>query len=247
MFEAGVEIERIVSTFNAFFNSTNANGVVLGVSGGIDSAVCLKLLVKSIAPQKITVLLLPEKKNSELNELVSFVESCGVNYYLVELNPFLESFVFPWRESKLARMNLKARLRMLLLYNYANSNNFLVCGTGNKSELSLGYFTKFGDGAVDFLLIGKYWKTQVFDLARALVVPEKIISKKPSADLFEGQSDGEELGASYNVIDKILVELLEKNKSVEEVVRLGFDKKLVESLFNRVKKNKHKTSMIRII
>ena len=245
MFNASAETTRTVSALTDFFNSTKTKGIVLGVSGGLDSAVCLKLLTKSIAPQKITALLMPEK-NENLNELISFVDSTGAKHIVLELNPLLCELNVPWNQSILAEMNLKARARMLLLYNYANSNNYLVCGTGNKSELTLGYFTKFGDGAADFLPIGSYWKTEVYEIAEELSVPQKIINKIPSADLIPNQSDEKELGAKYEVIDKILIEL-ENKKSIQEIALLGFKKELIESLKERIEKNKHKLKPIKII
>lgn len=239
MFNASAESKKLISAVTAFFNSSKTKGVVLGLSGGIDSAVCLKLLIKSIAPQKITVLLMPEK-NKNQEELIEFARKSGVKHFLIELNPLLREFKFKWNQNELSEMNLKARIRMVLLYNYANSMNYLVCGTGNKSELILGYFTKYGDGASDFLLLGNYWKTQVYGLAKELNVPKKIINAIPSADLKPNQSDESDLGAKYKVIDKILIELIENNKSVKEISLMGFDKKLIQSLKKRIEKNKHK-------
>jgi NAD+ synthase len=246
MFNVCAETKRIVSALTAFFNSSNCKGIVLGLSGGIDSAVCLKFLIKSIAPQKITVLLMPEE-NKNQEELIKFAQECGVNHFVIELNPLLREFKLQWKQNELSEMNLKARLRMLLLYNYANSNNYLVCGTGNKSELILGYFTKHGDGAVDFILLGNYWKTQVYEIAKELHVPEKIINAIPTAGLKKGQSDELELGAKYSVIDKILIELIENKKSIQEISEIGFNKKLIESLSERINKNKHKLILPKIL
>ncbi|MBN2127545.1 MAG: NAD(+) synthase [Candidatus Diapherotrites archaeon] len=239
MFNSKAEAERIKLAVTNFFNTSCAEGIVLGFSGGIDSALCLKILSKSIPPEKITALLIPEK-NKNQEELIKFIEKCGVKNELIELNSLLREFKVPWKQNKLAEINLKARLRMLLLYNYANSNNYLVCGTGNKSELILGYFTKYGDGASDFLPLGNYLKTQVYLLAKEFNVPKEFIEKIPSADLFEGQSDEKELGAKYELIDKILIELIENKKTIEELVSKEFDKKLIESLKERIEKNKHK-------
>jgi len=240
MFNPQAEAERIKIAVTSFFNSSGAEGIVLGVSGGIDSALCLKILTESFSSKKITVLLMPEKKSNEINSIISFIESCGAKHELIELNSLLREFKIPWKQNKLAEINLKARLRMLLLYNYANSNNYLVCGTSNKSELELGYFTKYGDGASDFLPLGKYWKSQIYLLAKEFNIPKEFIEKIPSAELYVGQSDEKELGAKYELIDKILIELIENKKNVKELISLGFEKKLINSLNERIQKNKHK-------
>ncbi|MEW5760546.1 MAG: NAD(+) synthase, partial [Candidatus Thermoplasmatota archaeon] len=136
--------------------------------------------------------------------------------------------------------NLKARIRMLLLYAYANSKNLIVVGTGNKTELLCGYFTKFGDGGADILPIGDLYKTQVREMARFLEIPEKIINKVPSAGLWKGQTDEDELGIKYEKLDKILygIELgLDKNE-ISNKVELPI--KEVERIMNMVELTKHK-------
>ncbi|MFN3966799.1 MAG: NAD(+) synthase, partial [Endomicrobiia bacterium] len=119
---------------------------------------------------------------------------------------------------KIARGNLKPRLRMLVLYYFANKLNYLVAGTGNKSEIMMGYFTKYGDGGVDILPIGDLLKKDVIQLARKLEIPERIINKKPSAGLWPGQTDEEEMGITYKKLDKIL-ESKSKNSKIENIIK----------------------------
>ncbi|MEK6949008.1 MAG: NAD(+) synthase, partial [Nanoarchaeota archaeon] len=145
-------------------------------------------------------------------------------------------------QSKIAKMNSASRIRGVLLYNYANTHNALVIGTSNKTEILLGYFTKYGDGAVDIEVIGELFKIDERELARFLKIPENIIKKVPTAELYHGQTDEEEIGVSYDELDKILRLYVEK-KSVEEIVSMGFDRKTVDKVFGRIKSNEHKRSM----
>ncbi|GAI53780.1 unnamed protein product, partial [marine sediment metagenome] len=130
----------------------------------------------------------------------------------IDLTPIYRNLIkFLPDNNQVALGNIKARLRMVLIYYYANFNNYLVCGTGNKTEISLGYFTKYGDGACDILPLGDLYKFEVREIARVLGIPEQIIKKVPSAGLWQGQTDEGEIGFSYDVIDKTLQEI-EKNQ-----------------------------------
>ncbi|MFH1588639.1 MAG: NAD+ synthase [Candidatus Diapherotrites archaeon] len=249
MFESNLELLRLKQALKDFFALSSCTGIALGFSGGVDSAVCLKLLVDSIRKEKIIVLLMPEKKNKITSECENYCNELGVKYFVIELNSLISSFsCILWKESFIANANLKARLRMLLLYHYTNSNNFLVCGTGNKSELMLGYFTKFGDGANDFLPLGSLYKTQVIELAKELNVPKKFIERIPSAGLWENQTDEKELGANYELIDEILINVFDKNISFSELKKKKkFPEKILLSLEKRINSNKHKISLPKIL
>ncbi|MEM2715772.1 MAG: NAD(+) synthase, partial [Candidatus Thermoplasmatota archaeon] len=136
--------------------------------------------------------------------------------------------------------NIKARLRMIFLYQFANSKNALVCGTSNKTELMIGYFTKYGDGASDILPIGDLYKTQVYQLARYVGIPEEILKKPPTAGLWKGQTDEKELGISYEKLDKILYGL-ERQKSFEEISKIAeVSIEEVKRIYGMVKKTEHK-------
>jgi NAD+ synthase len=141
----------------------------------------------------------------------------------------------------MAEANLKPRIRMVLNYVASNADRRLVLGTGNRTELLTGYFTKYGDGGVDALPIGSLYKTQVFQLARHLNIPERIISKAPSAGLWVGQTDEEELGISYSLLDRILRELVDKKKTAQETAQLlGVESRQVQKISEQVLRALHK-------
>lgn len=201
---------KLISQISKFFTDTGFKKVVLGVSGGIDSALVLKLLVDALKPENVTGLIMPEygvtqdENTSHARVLCDFL---GVENYTIPINRYLQDLtLLPWKPSNLAQMNTKARIRTVILYNYANTNHSLVVGTSNKSELLLGYGTKFGDLACDLMPIGDLYKTDVYALAEHLSLPQEIIEKAPTAELFKGQTDETDLGLSYAEIDRLLRE-----------------------------------------
>jgi len=206
---------RLISAIKNFFTEHGKNKVVLGLSGGIDSAVVLGLLVKSLGKENITVILMPNTlitKDSNTKDAENLAKKLGVKYFIVPINSQLDSFnELPWEQSKIAKANLNARTRAIILYNFSNSFDALVAGTGNKSEFYLGYFTKYGDAAADFSPIGSLLKKEVRELAKILELPQEFLEKMPSAELWENQEDEKELGISYNIIDELLPLILEKN------------------------------------
>ena len=139
-------------------------------------------------------------------------------------------------------MNTASRIRAVILYNYANTHDALVIGTSNKTEILLGYFTKYGDGAVDIEVIGDLFKTDEKELAKFMKIPEKIINKVPTAELYRGQTDEEELGVTYEELDKILKLYIDGN-SMLNIIEKGLEKEKVEKIFSRIKANKHKLEM----
>lgn len=178
------------------------------MSGGIDSSLVASLLARAIPPRQIHALILPSSSNSpedaELARIHS--ETLGISTTLIHIDSILASFraAADFIESDYALGNLKARIRMALLYAKANSINGIVVGTGNKTEISVGYFTKYGDGGVDILPIGGLYKCEVRELAKYLGVAQRIIDKPPTAGLWGGQTDEDELGISYDELDNIL-------------------------------------------
>ena len=170
-------------------------------------------------------------------DAVEFCTLNGVDYSLLYINDFVKEFQkVEWKQNKAAEMNTIARVRAVILYNYANTHNALVIGTSNKTEILLGYFTKYGDGAVDVEVIGDLFKTETKELAKFLGITEKIINKTPSAELYHGQSDEEELGASYENIDKILKKIV-NNENIDE------NDQLAKKIMKRIKDNEHKRRM----
>ncbi|HEX54904.1 MAG: NAD(+) synthetase [Candidatus Altiarchaeales archaeon] len=233
---------------------SKSKGVVLGVSGGIDSSVVLKLASESV--DDVYALIMPERgltKRRDVEDAINLSRELNVMYEVIEINPILNSIIneFPWNKfdtdeiGKIVSIgNVKARIRMILLYLVANIDNRIVLGTGNKTEMLLGYGTKHGDLACDIKPIGDLYKTQVMQFAEFLGIPRGIIEKEPSAGLWEGQTDEKELGISYEIIDRILYMIFEKNYEIEEVSdELEIPIDLVKNLDERIKRNEHKREL----
>ena len=214
---------------------------VLGVSGGIDSAVTLKLAVDTFGTENVTALIMPENgltKSENTAHAKGLCEFLGVQFYHQPINSFMLPYSeVSWKQKEMAYMNTKARIRANLLYNYANSHTALVLGTSNKSELLLGYGTKHGDLAADILPLGDLYKTQVYELADYMELPKEIIEKPPSAELAEGQTDEAELGGSYKDLDIILEQ---RELGEEDLIAKGMNAIMVRNVFRRMKDNKHK-------
>ena len=245
------KIQGLVSGIRAFFKETRAKGIVIGLSGGIDSSVALALISRAVGSSKILALSLPEKgqeKNSK--DAKGLCKSLKVKFRKISIDEIAKIILGKTGISNgLPKANLKARIRMSMLYLYANSLNYIVAGTGNKSELMLGYFTKYGDGGIDFLPIGSIFKTEVYEIAEALYIPKKIIQKIPSANLYHGQTDEKELGFKYGELDKVL-EFLEKKgttkKSLKQAEKL-FGRGIANAVTKRIKANLHKRNLPKVI
>jgi len=222
--------------------SAGCRGIVMGMSGGLDSSV-LAVLCQRAFPQNMLGVLMPCHSNQEDEEHARTVASkFSIPTKTVVLDAVFDTFfkVLPsdrveHTASRLAKANLKVRLRMLTLYYLANQLKYMVAGSGNKSELSLGYFTKYGDGGVDILPLGNLVKGQVRELASFLGIPQQIIDKPPSAGLWPGQTDEGELGLSYEELDRYLVtgeasnELREK---IESMIAASSHKRLPPPVAN---------------
>ncbi|MBN1913101.1 MAG: NAD+ synthase [Candidatus Omnitrophica bacterium] len=201
--------KRIVSWLKKEVKKTGAKGIILGLSGGIDSAVVAALSKKAVTSGRVLALLLPcLSQPQDLKDAKLVAKSLDIKTKKIDLSGLYGSLLklLPPGNS-LARANLKPRLRMLTLYYFANNLNYLVCGTGNKSELTVGYFTKYGDGGVDILPIGNLLKGQVRKLAEELGLPDRIITKPPTAGLWQGQTDEGEMGITYPELDAIILRL----------------------------------------
>lgn len=189
--------------------ASGRQGVVLGLSGGVDSAVVAKLCADAIGPKKVLALGLPEGEGGQdLADARAWAKELGIAFRVVDIARMVASFEKELKAAKadrITRGNLRPRVRMIVLYYTANLEDRVVMGTGNKSEVLTAYFTKFGDGGADFLPIGDLYKTQVRAMARQLGVPDRIIRKTPTAGLWSGQTDEGELGISYDDLDRILL------------------------------------------
>lgn len=201
-------IDKIVQGLKEFFEKAGFKKAVVGLSGGVDSALVAKLAVLTLGKENVTALLMPNEgvsSDHSISDAKAYAEELGIEYRVVSIRDYVQRYdKLPWDESEEAYINIQARVRMTILYHYANSNNALVLGTGNKSEITLGYFTKYGDGGADVLPIGGLYKTEVWKIAEELKLPEAIIKKTATAELKAGQTDEGEIGMNYAEIDEIL-------------------------------------------
>ncbi len=219
-----------------------ANGVVLGVSGGIDSALVLALCVAALGKERTTALFMPEDANDVGDTIKQYVQQLGVINETIPIKPIFEAYVRHGgiADERLVTGNLKARIRMSLLYSRSNAKGLVVMGTGNRSEMLTGYFTKYGDGGVDYLPIAALYKTQVRELAKHMGLPGEIISQPPTAGLWAGQTDEEELGITYEKLDLVLREHADKGVPFNQINLPGITKEEIEAVRNRVQNNSFK-------
>ncbi|MBW2975981.1 NAD+ synthase [Candidatus Woesearchaeota archaeon] len=245
--DMGKTYRSLIGGIKDYFKKNNFKKAVIGLSGGIDSALSAKLAADAIGKENIKALIMPVRGLSSEESIQDAVEFCtitGIGYQLIFINDFIGKFEkVGWAQNDTAKMNTASRIRAVILYNYANSNNALVIGTSNKTEILMGYFTKYGDGAADAEVIGDLYKTEVKKLSEFLGLPKKIICKTPTAELYPGQTDEKELGISYDELDKILKLYFEEKNSVEGITKKGFERKAVEGVIKRIKLNEHKRRM----
>ena len=224
-------------------NNYSKNGVIFGLSGGIDSGVIAYLCAKSMK-EKTLALIMPDSKISpkeETEDAIKIVDKLGINYKLIDINSIHREYYNVLEPNDLALGNLRARIRKNLLYYYANSKNLLVLGSSDKSEFNIGYFTKFGDGAADLLPIVSLYKTQIRQIAKELGLPNNIITKKSSPNLWPNHVAESEIGATYDEIDCILYCIIDKKLSVDETVsQTKIESETVEKIYQLYKKSEHK-------
>ncbi|MDD5005487.1 MAG: NAD(+) synthase [Candidatus Omnitrophica bacterium] len=212
-----------------------AEGVVIGLSGGIDSS-CVAVLSKMALGSNVLGLILPCQSDSQDERLARLLaDKFDIKVEKKTLDPVYEKLkeTLP-KAGKLAMVNLKPRLRMLTLYYFANKMNYLVAGCGNKSEITVGYFTKYGDGGADIFPLGGLLKTEVRKLAKELGIPREIIERAPTAGLWQGQTDESEMGITYEDLDKAII-AIEKGKA-----RSLFSQEIVAKVKNLIRVSDHK-------
>ncbi|WP_292460863.1 NAD+ synthase [Methanothermococcus sp.] len=244
---------RLTNFVNDMVKNASAKGVVVGLSGGIDSSLVATLCVKALGKERVLGVIMPEKNSNPTDKehAILIAKKLGIRYIISDITNILIAFgaggYIPTREfDKVADGNLKPRIRMCILYYYANKNNLLVAGTSNKSEIYMGYGTKYGDLGSDFLLIGNLFKTEVRELAKYLGIPNEIINKAPSAGLWEGQTDETELGITYELLDKILMRI-ENNVDKELISKeLNVSISQIDNILKRIELNKHKSEPLPI-
>ena len=244
------ELERARERITAFISSTieeaGADGAVLGLSGGIDSTLTAHLAVEALGAERVRGLVLPGEVSSEENmsDAERVADSLGIDYDVIEIDPIVGTFVDAvpeTRDDHVAVGNTRARVRAVLNYLVANHENRIVLGTGNRSEAAVGYFTKYGDGAVDCHPIGDLYKQQVRQLARHVGVPEDLAAKTATAELWAEQTDEEEMGVDYDTLDAILALHVDGPLSRAATLRLvETDRQTVDRVVRMYETSEHK-------
>jgi len=240
-------LERVLVAFvRDEVHKSGLERVVLGLSGGVDSALVACLAARALGPQQVTGFVLPYRTSSPESEADArrVADATGIALQRLDITPQIEAYFAAFPDaSPLRRGNKMARERMAILYDHSAVLRALVLGTSNKTELFLGYGTIFGDMASAINPIGDLYKTQVWALARAVGVPEPIVAKHPSADLWAGQTDEAELGFTYAEVDELLHFMIERRYRHEELVALGFDARFVERVEDLVTRSQYKRRM----
>jgi len=237
---------ELVEFLRESFKKAGFSKAVLGLSGGIDSALVAYLLRDALGKENVLAIMMPYKSSNpdSLNHAKLVIEDLGINSKTIEITDMIDAYFKNEKEATSLRMgNKMARERMSILFDYSSKENALVIGTSNKTEIYLGYSTQFGDSACALNPIGDLYKTNIWDLSRYLKIPNELIEKKPSADLWEGQTDEQEMGLTYKEADQVLYRMLEENKKVEEVLAEGFNKDLVDNIVRRMNRSEYKRRM----
>jgi NAD+ synthase len=237
-------VETIAQFLRAHALAAGSDGVVIGLSGGIDSALVARLARDALGPEHVLGILLPDAAfpPALLEETVEYARTLGIESRTLPIEPVEAAYraMLPELGDRVSLGNVKARIRMTIEYTIARERHRLVAGTGNKSELLLGYFTKYGDGGVDLLPLGDLYKTDVRAISEELGLPTAIRERAPTAGLWEGQTDEQELGISYEEVDQILFGI-EQLRAPEEIATLtGFPVERVRAIEARVLEFRHK-------
>jgi NAD+ synthase len=239
-------IELLTGFIRKTVLSAGYSKVVLGISGGIDSTLSAFLSARALGPENVLALRLPYKTSSpeSLEHAQMVIEHLSIPSRTIDISSAVDSILENHPDATPVRKgNVMARIRMINIYDQSAAFPGLVVGTGNKTEILLGYSTLHGDGAFDFNPLADLYKAQVRQLSRELGVPEVIINKAPSADLWAGQTDENELGYSYRDMDKILYLLVEQKLGTAACIERGFDENFVEDMINRVKRYRFKSTL----
>lgn len=238
--------QLLVSFLREGFRSAGLSRAVVGLSGGIDSTVSCFLAVAALGRENVLGIRMPYKTSSResLEHAQLVTDQLKIDSLTIEITPMVEPLINKFPQMNTVRMgNIMARQRMIVLYDQSAANDALVVGTGNKTEIILGYTTLYGDSACALNPIGDLYKTQVRQVGAYLGVPEIILQKPPSADLWQGQTDEGEMGITYEKVDKLLFMLVEEGKKIEDCLKAGFSKEFIHSVFSRARRNRFKRAL----
>ncbi len=235
--------ETLVDFIRNELSRAGFSRAVVGVSGGVDSALTCFLSAEALGPENVLAIFMPyETTSADSRDHAALVtEATGAREQTVDITTMATPVFDRFPEmDKIRRGNVMARMRMIVLYDQSAAFNGLVIGTGNKTESLLGYTTLYGDSACAINPLGDLYKTQILQLARAVGVPEPIVNKPPSADLWDGQADEDELGFTYDEVDRLLLLLDDQGCSAQACVDAGFDEKFVRKVVERIRRNQFK-------
>lgn len=247
-------VNKIVEFIRETVENSKANGIVIGLSGGIDSSVTAVLCVKALGKENCLGIIMPTSftPKEDIEDAEALAQQIGIKVKRINIDELSEAFFNTLKvnleKHRIPAANIRARIRMIILYYYANIENKLVVGTGDKSERLIGYFTKYGDGGVDFMPIAHLYKTQVRELGVYLGLPRRIIEKPSSPQLYPGHKAIDELPLDYNELDKVLVGLFDLKlspKEVEKLTGIPLDKILI--VLERFNATQHKREIPRFI
>ena len=244
--------DALITGVRGYFSKLNFQKAVLGLSGGIDSAVTLVLAARALEKENVHALLLPSQYSSghSVSDSVELAKNLGISYDIIDIHKVFDIFtetlnpVFGDSPEDITEENLQSRIRGVLLMAYSNKFGNILLNTSNKSEAAVGYGTLYGDMAGGLSVLGDVYKTDVYKLARFInrkksIIPENIINKPPSAELRPDQKDTDSL-PEYDFLDKILTEYIELQKSSQEMVELGYNQELVDRIIRMINMNEYK-------
>ena len=239
------DVKNLTEWIRGTVRGTGCKGVVLGLSGGIDSAVVAKLCADALGGENVLCVFMPSRVTPAEDYMITsdMCSTWDMEYRVFDVQPAVESLsaiLATSTDTPLDKGNIAARCRMIVLYNLAKKYGKVVMGTSNESEISIGYFTKFGDGACDISPLSGLYKTQIRQIARMIGVPEDVILRPPSAGLWEGQTDEEEMGITYDDLDPVLYSMKNGYSDAETAERTGVPLKKVKSVRDKVKRSEHK-------
>jgi NAD+ synthase len=241
--DTGLVTELLVDFLREEITKVGFARGVLGVSGGIDSALSAALAVRALGADNVRAVIMPYRTSSPASErdARAVCATLGIEPELIDISPQVDAYFERFPDADRGRRgNKMARERMAILYDQSWAHRALVIGTSNKTELLLGYGTVHGDMAHALNPLGDLYKTQVFALARALELPQAVVEKAPSADLWEGQSDEEELGFQYAIVDLLLHQMIDERVTRAELRAMGFEDEFVENVSRRVRESQYK-------